>query len=835
MKNIIYLLFCFCIGINNIISQNKFLTNDHAYNSISDYSGVYVKNTNFNPNELFIKKNWNGKWIWVNNKIYKEYQESFSTWINNNPERNKKYRALFRKKFTLKNLPELSVLSITGDVSFRAYLNNKLIAFGPPNIGSDYEDKNPPNHWFFTSHNVLKELKLGENILAVEVLSFDLVLSETTSGKGKFICDLDTSKNETIISTDETWKCVIDTSYGNINNCFSFNSNLEPKNWFDENFNDEGWSIASIVNFKIDDYLLQSKIPISFKHKIQPIIIIEKTKSGELLIEKNSLLNKSFCETEITLDFGKNISGFYSFKITAYKNDTIKIIPIEKKRANRKIIFICKDGVNDFSIPYLNVFRYLTFQISSKKGIKINSLGIEYSSYPISYSGSFSCSDEFYTMLWNIIRSTTQMCMQSLYLDSPLHQEPLACTGDYLIESLSNYYAFGDKWLARQDLIKTAKMLEKNNYDMFHTSYSLLWVQWLVDYFRYSGDVGIVKELLPHVNQLNELFSKFLDEKFLLSQAPDYMFMDWIKIDKFNAHHPPSVIGTGYLTAFYYKSLIEASKLNEIVGNDFEKEKNIALASKIKTAFNKHLWDEKQKLYKDGIPFLSNVKKHFWLPEDENIVTYSPHVNTLAVLYDIAPREKQDEIMNYVIAQEKIDLQPYFTYYVLSALTKINKFSTDGLRLLDKWKNGIDLETYTLKENWQDETELGYVGDYSHAWGGSPLFFMSSEILGITPEKPGYKTIKFTPFKNEKITWAKGEVPIDENYKVEVSWESISTNIYKYELNIPMNYSCVLRHPEEFKDYLFAINNQEKGIAIGEFNLTSGKFLIEYKKNNFNH
>lgn len=486
MKNIIYLLFCFCIGINNIISQNKFLTNDHAYNSISDYSGVYVKNTNFNPNELFIKKNWNGKWIWVNNKIYKEYQESFSTWINNNPERNKKYRALFRKKFTLKNLPELSVLSITGDVSFRAYLNNKLIAFGPPNIGSDYEDKNPPNHWFFTSHNVLKELKLGENILAVEVLSFDLVLSETTSGKGKFICDLDTSKNETIISTDETWKCVIDTSYGNINNCFSFNSNLEPKNWFDENFNDEGWSIASIVNFKIDDYLLQSKIPISFKHKIQPIIIIEKTKSGELLIEKNSLLNKSFCETEITLDFGKNISGFYSFKITAYKNDTIKIIPIEKKRANRKIIFICKDGVNDFSIPYLNVFRYLTFQISSKKGIKINSLGIEYSSYPISYSGSFSCSDEFYTMLWNIIRSTTQMCMQSLYLDSPLHQEPLACTGDYLIESLSNYYAFGDKWLARQDLIKTAKMLEKNNYDMFHTSYSLLWVQWLVDYFRYS-------------------------------------------------------------------------------------------------------------------------------------------------------------------------------------------------------------------------------------------------------------------------------------------------------------------------------------------------------------
>ena len=150
--------------------------------------------------------------------------------------------------------------------------------------------------------------------------------------------------------------------------------------------------------------------------------------------------------------------------------------------------------------------------------------------------------------------------------------------------------------------------------------------------------------------------------------------------------------------------------------------------------------------------FLSKVKTHFWLPEDEDIVTYSPHVNTLAVLFDIAPKERQETIMDYVVIQDKIELQPYFTYYVLSAINHVNKFSTVGLNLLDKWKNGIDLETYTLKENWQNETEFGYVGDYSHAWGGSPLFFMSSVILGIKPEEPGYKKIRFTPFVSDNLT-----------------------------------------------------------------------------------
>jgi hypothetical protein len=474
------------------------------------------------------------------------------------------------------------------------------------------------------------------------------------------------------------------------------------------------------------------------------------------------------------------------------------------------------------------VFRYLTVDVFSGKGLKIDTLYALYSSYPVRYDGSFSCSDTFYTKLWDIARWTTQMCMNSLYLDSPKHQEPIACTGDYLIESLSNFYAFGDQWLVRQDLIKTARMLKKNNYDMFHTSYSLLWVQMLDNYFMYTGDSLLVKELLPHVNKLNDLFASYLDKDFLVSQAPDYMFMDWIKIDTFNAHHPPAVIGMGYMTAFYYKSLRIAANFNAMDNNYKKSDHNNRLAGNIKNGMNKMLWDEDQGMYKDGIPFKNKVGSHWWLPADKDIITYSPHVNTLAVLYDIAPKNCQTSIMDYVIQQEEIDLQPYFMYFVLSALSHIGRFDSDGLTYINKWENGIDLETYTLKENWQDTTEFGYSGDFSHAWGGSPMYFMSGKILGITPEKPGYKVVRFVPYVSDYLQWAKGTVPLNNGNIVSVFWERSGRTRYRYQIKIPPNYTAILYNPDRLNLYDLQVNDRNYGKAHCPVELPFGEHIITY-------
>ena len=823
----IFFVFTFAL---NTYSQIGYITNDDGYEIISDSTGLYVKNSNFNSEKLFPKNSWTGDWIWLNKSRFKEYQETQTEW-RKNPEYKGQYKALFRKSFELITVPDQVFMSITADVSFRIYINGTYIAQGPANTGSDFFDSVPPTHWFFNIHNVKKYLNSGSNTIAVEVFSHFREISETSSGHGMLICDLDAGQNKNIVASDTSWKCNIDTSFTVNGGNFSCNSNFKESDWTNKTFDDSGWGNSSVINSPKNGYLINSKIPVPFRYPV---------KSKRLWLPQNetaitdfppSVFKRELFKTEFTLDYDRNLTAYYGFEVKAHKDDTIKVYPYETKYAsqNRSLIYVCKEGINVFDSPFLSVFRYLKVEVRSRKGLIIKEIRADFSSYPVNYAGSFSCSDHNLTELWDITRWTTQLCMNDMFYDSPKHQEPIACTGDYFIESLINYYAFGDPWLTRQTLVKTALLLEKNNYDMFHTSYSLLWIQMLNQYFRYTGDIQLVKELLPHVNKLTRLFETYLDSDFLVSNAPDYMFMDWIKIDKFNAHHPPAVIGMGYMTAFYYKSLLDAANLNSLVGNTTVNDQELELAGKIKIAMNSLLWDKEKKLYKDGIPFRSRAQNHYFFPKDTNIVTYSPHVNTLAVLYDIAPEDQHSDILNYIANQKTIDLQPYFMFYVLSAVDHAGIFNKLGLELFKKWQNGINKESHTLKENWQDKTETGYGGDYSHAWGGSPLYFISKNILGVKTDLSGNREIEILPFISDDINWAKGRVPLARGDKVGIYWVKKNMYNFTYRLEIPDDCDAFMVIPKDLGERGFKINNISYARGTNRVRIFSGTNEIEFR------
>lgn len=815
----------------NTYGQKRYTTNDDGYDIIADSTGFYAEKVNFSLEKLFQKNAWTGNFIWLNEVKFNKNQETQTHW-KENPGYTKQYKALFRKSFNLTELPYQAIMSITADVSFRVYINEIFVAQGPANIGHDYFDSTPPMHWFYTTHNVSKYLNLGINTIAVEVFSHSKEISETSSGQGMLICDLDDGVNKNIIGTDASWKCNMDTSFIITGNTYSCNSNAEIVNWTSKTLNDATWETASLKNFPKKDYLIQSKIPTPLRHPVKAHSVWLPQNERAIADVSTAIFNKKLHSAVFTLDYNRNMTAYYGFEVMAHKNDTIKIYPYEKKYAslNRTLTFVCKEGLNVYDVSFLSVFRYLKVEIISPKGLIIQDIKATFSSYPVTYMGSFSCSDRKLTELWDMTRWTTQLCMNDMFYDSPKHQEPIACTGDYYIQSLINYYTFGDPWLTRQTLVKTALMLEKNKYDMFHTSYALLWVQMINQYYQYTGDIQLVKELMPHVNKLNQLFETFLDSDFLVSNAPDYMFMDWIKIDKFNAHHPPAVIGTGFMTAFYYKSLLDAAYLNSIVNGTSTRDKNLALANKIKLAMNTWLWDEEKKIYKDGIPFRNKRENHFFFPKDTNITTFSPHVNTLAVLYDIAPKDQQAAILNYAVNQKAIDLQPYFMFFVLSGVHHTEQFNSLGLELLKKWENGINKETYTLKENWQDLTETGYGGDYSHAWGGSPAFFMSKNILGVRPAIPGYKETEIHPFVSENIHWAKGRVPLTQGKSIGVDWKKENNLKYIYQFEIPEDQKCFMVIPEDLRKTGFKVNNKKYSKNTNKIKLMSGTYELDFSK-----
>ena len=165
-------------------------------------------------------------------------------------------------------------------------------------------------------------------------------------------------------------------------------------------------------------------------------------------------------------------------------------------------------------------------------------------------------------------------------------------------------------------------------------------------------------------------------------------------------------------------------------------------------------------LYRDGKPFQTSVKPGQWLPADKDIETFSPHVNLLAVLYDLAPQEQQAAIVEKVLAEKPLNTQPWFMHWVFQAIDHAGLFDRYGTPQMRRWK--IVPETQSFHEMWNG-------GDLSHGWCSTPLVQMSARVLGVQPTSPGFKTFAVRPALCD-LTWAKGSVPTPHG-DVAVSWK----------------------------------------------------------------
>ncbi|MBX2925231.1 MAG: alpha-L-rhamnosidase N-terminal domain-containing protein [Chitinophagaceae bacterium] len=810
------------------VQSQSLHTNNPVYRAVFDKDGISTLPFAFNPSQVPERTRWQGQWIWLNKNAFADYQRTNTTWINPTGITPKNYQALFRKTFDVKTNTGKGLLYITADVHFAVYINGKMAARGPVNIGSDYGDTVSPSYWYYQVFDVKPFLKKGLNSIAVRVFSTSFEISATTSSYGRILCDLVIDDQPVSVSSDNSWRCNVEILYSK-RSLLTYDANKETAGWTMPVFDDSRWTNADVVAVVTPELLFPSKIPVPVDIPVDPVNYNRITGGRAASIQQADFFTVPAGYHEYLLDFGKNISARIAFDLEAGNSDSIKIYPHEKLEhgSNHEWMYICRQGQNSYETPHLAAFRYLKISVHAQKPISIRRFHANFSSYPVQYAGSFECDVPFYNRLWNIIRWSTQLCMNDMMYDSPNHQEPIGCTGDYYIESLTNYYAFADAWLIRQNIVQTAQMMAKNDYRMFHTSYSLLWVQMLRSYFEHTGDTTLVHELLPYVKKLLGRFKGYLNNDHIVSNAPNYMFMDWVRIDEFNAHHPPASIGMGFLSMMYYQALKDAAALCSVAADTVYENNLHNLSQKVKDGINALLWDKEKKLYKDGIPFITSVKPGDWLPADKNIVTYSPHINTLAVLYDIAPADVQDTLLKYVVTQTRYELQPYFMFYVLNAFQRAGKID-EGLAQIDRWKDGIDTGTFTLKENWNVSSAVGYGGDWSHAWGGAPLRFLSHNILGIGPAAPGFSNVRITPYTGNKIRWAKGSVAAGENKIINIQWNKESEGTITYTISIPEQQGAEIRLPQKYSA-CEALVNGKKTIYNKDFRLGSGAYTLVFR------
>ncbi|MEI7535323.1 MAG: alpha-L-rhamnosidase C-terminal domain-containing protein [Verrucomicrobiae bacterium] len=650
--------------------------------------------------------------------------------------------AMFRKTVTLREKPQAVKAWLTADTKYFLYVNGRLVARGPVDIGRDYAGGST-RHWFYDCRDLTPYFVEGTNVVAAVVFQQWPIRFAVSHGQPGFLFEAEitaASGKKTMVASDASWRSLPAGQFLNDTNC---DLTKEPTGWRLPGFDDTKWGASQVVT-NVWEPLVASEIP--------PLIEANYPAQHVEGLPQNGIFTN---DGHFKVVFDRVLSAYPTLTVKGGAGATVKI------QAHRNYSFKLRGGRETLEFPFMDeIAPAYTVELKSvTEPVKVESADAIFTSQPVEYRGEFMCSDEQLNRIWNASRWAVQINLQTHHLDSPNHQEPIGDPGDYLIESMVNHYAFAQPWLTRQDVRKFAWLLKDENYQNFHTSYSIGWLQMLMDYYDYTGDQSLVVEMAPYVHELLDTYTSWRGTNGLISEAPNYMFMDWVTISGFNCHHPPAVIGQGYLTAFYYHGLEMASRVAALTGDTERVEKYKKLRGDITAAFNRELWVADKGLYRDGKPFQTSVKPGRRLPADKDIETYSPHVNLLAVLYDLAPKEKQTAIVEKVMAEKPLNTQPWFMHWVFQAIDRAGLFDQYGTPQMRRWQ--IVPETQSFREMWNS-------GDLSHGWCSTPLVQMSQRILGVEPASPGFKTMAIRPHVCD-LTWAKGKVPTPRG-DVEVSW-----------------------------------------------------------------
>ena len=650
----------------------------------------------------------------------------------------------FRKEVTLADNPKTVSAWLTADIKYRLYINGRLVSRGPVDMGQDYAGGNT-HRWFYDSRDLTPFFRKGKNVIAAEVFRKWPIGFTTSRGQPGLLFEAELTLpggEKSVVKSDATWRATAAQS---------------DFNWQGAAFDDTRWAPAKEVP-NVWEPLVPSEIPALMEARY-PVLRIEG-------LPENKILEK---DGSFKVVFDRVLSGYPFLNIKGGQGATVTV------KAHRSVTFKPEGSVAVLEFPFMDeIAPAYTVEFKNVTGpVEILDAGAIFTSQPLAYRGAFECSDASLNRLWDVSRWAVQICLQTHHLDSPNHQEPISDPGDYLIEAMVNHYAFAQPSLTRQDIRKFAWLLKDEHYHNFHTSYSIGWLQMLLDYYDYTGDQALVTEMTPYVHELLDTYATWRGTNGILSEAPNYMFMDWVKIAGISCHHPPAVIGQGYLTAFYYHGLEMGVRVAQMAGDTARVAQYQKLRGEISAAFNRELWVVEKGLYRDGKPFQTSVKPGKWLPADTAIETFSPHVNLLATLYDLAPRERQAGIVEKVMAEKPLNTQPWFMHWVFQALDHADRFNQYAPEQLQRWQ--VLPDTQSFREMWNG-------GDTSHGWCSTPLVQMSARILGVTPATPGFKTITVRPLPCG-LSWARGTVPTPQG-EVRVAWKKSAAG-FQLDVTVP--------------------------------------------------
>lgn len=469
-------------------------------------------------------------------------------------------------------------------------------------------------------------------------------------------------------------------------------------------------------------------------------------------------------------DFGKIIVGRPDIKFKG--SGRIRIIAgesIEEAENNNPLYLeqsVIDCNIDEATIVFYEVLSFRYLSIEATGDLKVLSVGVNASFYPVQYKGAFASSDTRLTDIWMRSAYTLRLCMRELLVDGP-KRDRLPWVGDLYMAGRGNHCAFFDKLIIQRTLSALMSDSPENNDLCGIIDYSMFWIISLHDYYMHTADIKTLQQNIGNVSRILASLKLRQDPNGLIpTDKAKWLFIDWAKIEK-----------KGYcasLQMLFNWTLKVAAKLYSFVGDETLVENCFLATNNLSRCCHHFFWSSNSGCYVDN-----------WYDNKQG-ECISRQTNLLALLSETSTSEQVGRILETVLCDGKVpDVgTPYMRALELLAISKYGRTSDMLERLKNYWGGMIDAGASTFWEGFDiSKTGKEHSAFYNrpfgkslcHAWSSGPLFLLSQEIFGLRPTAPGWERFSVnsreinidwvsisqpTPYGNIEINYNSGTLSV---------------------------------------------------------------------------
>jgi hypothetical protein len=713
-------------------------------------------------------------------------------WIWGRSEHDK-LNAYLRRDLQLSAKPNDATIYVTALDGFALWINGrKLLDIPIPPKGRAPEWPN------VRRLNVAEYLQVGRNVIAVKVLN--------STGQGGLIARLELP-GQTPIETDTRWVSYLP------------DIGAPPEDWVNASYNDAGWWMVSrkgMVNSAPwechvgligwpgyeEPFLKHVTLPFERVVEVRPEagrISGTEDARGEFAVE--SPIGGKSPLPSFVLDFGSEIAG--RARIIPLTSGTVQLGLGESLNEALKAPWT---GTHDFELTpdkpahsIYSAFRYVHVSIKPSETPVRFRVEMDHKYYPVTYKGSFNCSDPELTRMWYMGAYTSHLCMQEQIWDAPKRDRE-AWIGDLAISGEVINNVFADQFLMEHTLKLLRDEAQVTNppgalphhHVNWIAGYSAAWIDALADYHRHIGNYEFLRSEHDSLTSLLDYMIGDLDERNLFAnkRAGHHgftEFVDWSPLfEKFDPNgdmlHNDAVIHMQYV-----KAMREAAYLLREMGDESRAAMCEALADTMSESARKHLLDPSTGLCKG------------WR-----------HDNAFAVYAGVPEPEQIPSIYNQSLSLQSTPLDalatPYFNNFVIYAMS-LAGHNTDALEFIRRIWGGMLADGATswweaYDPGWpkddshahlQADMSSGYFVSLCHGWSSGPTNWLTERLLGVRPTGAGFKTVIVAPDLGD-LEWAEGTVPTPHG-AIHVRAEKSGQSFMRVFLTLPSGVDATVSLP----------------------------------------